>query len=220
LKKILIIGARGSIGSAALDSLTNIGFKCITTSSNPNKNPNYLDLTNRESIAELTKELPNLDGIIFSGGYEPQLNLKDMTPEHLEKMFGIHVLGPIYFIQAVQDKLNDGASIIFVSSVAAYKGSYDPTYATVKGAINSLTRTLAKELSPKIRVNAIAPSLVEGSPVFKRMTSDFKEKHLNATLNKRLLQPEECAETILFLLRNQHITGQIIHLNGGQYFGQ
>ena len=79
--------------------------------------------------------------------------------------------------------------------------------------------TLARELSPEVRVNALAPSLISDSPVFERMTPDFRSKHLNATLNKRLLLPEECAHTIWFLLNQEHITGQIIHLNGGQYFG-
>lgn len=219
IKSILIIGAGGSIGSITFDTLKKEGYDCLATSSKAKSSAIFLDFMNRESIESAAQLLPALDGIVFSSGYEPQKNLLDMTPEHLQKMFNIHVIGPIYFIKAIRKKMKKDSSIIFISSVAAYKGSYDPTYATVKGALNSLTRTLAKELSPTTRVNAIAPSLIEGSPVHKRMTPDFEEKHLNATLNKRLLQPKECAETILFLLRNKHITGQIIHLNGGQYFG-
>ena len=93
-------------------------------------------------------------------------------------------------------------------------------YATVKGATLSLCRTLAVELSKyKIRVNCIAPGLIEDSPVFNGMTTDFREKHINNTLNKRLASAEDCASAINFLVTQEHITGQVIHVNGGQYFG-
>jgi NAD(P)-dependent dehydrogenase (short-subunit alcohol dehydrogenase family) len=61
--------------------------------------------------------------------------------------------------------------------------------------------------------------LVEDSPVFNGMTADFKEKHINNTLNKRLATADDCAAAISFLLTQEHITGQAIHINGGQYFG-
>lgn len=218
-KTFLLVGARGSIGLATQLLLNDKGHKCILTSTKEGNGSIQLDLNDRKSILEAASKIPEIDGLIITAGYEPQSSLREMTADHMDKMFSIHVTGPLLMIQALQDKFTKGAAIIFISSVAAYKGSYDPTYATVKGAINAMTRTLARELSPHVRVNAIAPSLVVDSPVYDRMTPDFREKHLNSTLNKRLLRPEECANSIWFLLSNQHITGQIIHLNGGQYFG-
>lgn len=215
----LLVGGTGSVGQAIHKLLLDEGQRSILTSSSEKKNTIKLDLLDHLSIDQATNQIPKIDGLILAAGYEPQKSLREMTAEHMDTMFGIHVTGPLWLIKKLQDKFNPGASIIFTSSVAAYKGSYDPCYATVKGATNALTRTLARELSPKIRVNAIAPSLVSNSPVFERMTPDFRAKHLNATLNKRLLLPEECADTAWFLINQDHITGQIIHLNGGQYFG-
>ena len=134
-------------------------------------------------------------------------------------MVNINLRGPLQVLKGIRSRFGKESSVVFLSSVAANKGSYDPLYSMVKGGINSLVKSLAVELQPTIRVNAIAPSLVEDSPVYHRMTSDFREKHLNATLSKRLLRPEECGEAILFLIQSQHINGQVIHINGGQYFG-
>ena len=207
------------MGQAIHKLLLENGQRSIRTSSTDKEDTIKLDLLDRNSINQAIDQIPNIDGLILTAGYEPQKSLREMTDDHMDKMFGIHVTGPMWLIKKIQDKINPGGILIFTSSVAAYKGSYDPCYATVKGATNALTRTLARELSPDVRVNAIAPSLISNSPVFERMTPDFREKHLNATLNKRLLKPEECADTAWFLINNDHITGQIIHLNGGQYFG-
>ena len=74
-----------------------------------------------------------------------------------------------------------------------------PFYAAAKtkGAINAMTRSLAKELAPDLRVNAIAPSLVYDSKVYKGMTSDFRTNHLNDTLLKKFLSTNECNLTLL-----------------------
>jgi NAD(P)-dependent dehydrogenase (short-subunit alcohol dehydrogenase family) len=78
---------------------------------------------------------------------------------------------------------------------------------------------LARELAPKVRVNAIAPGLVKDSPVYNRMTQDFKERHINASLTKTLLTEKDLTDMFITLISQKNLNGQIIHLNGGQYFG-
>jgi len=134
-------------------------------------------------------------------------------------MMDIHLKGPIFLIKNIKNKIRENGSVILVSSVAANLGSYDPLYSTFKGGVNSMVKTLAREFKGKIRVNAISPSLIADSTVYHRMTEDFRLKHQNSTLSKRLLQPGEVAGAIFFLVENEHINGQIIHINGGQYFG-
>jgi 3-oxoacyl-[acyl-carrier protein] reductase len=220
-KKYLIIGSSGSIGKAISERLRLGSHDVIGTSRTHSDNQTLqLDLLNDEHILKLKDENLKPDGIIFCAGYEPQLSLTDMTHEHQQTMLGVHLIGPINLLQALKQQLKPGGAIVFISSVAAYKGSYDPMYAMVKGGVLSLTRTLAVELGKSgIRVNCIAPGLVEDSPVFNRMTPDFREKHINNTLNKKLASPHDCAEAIYFLLTQTHITGQVLHINGGQFFG-
>jgi 3-oxoacyl-[acyl-carrier protein] reductase len=224
LKTYLVIGSSGSIGSKITELLKKNKQQVIESSSKETgkapENFIHLDLTDYLSISKLDKFNISLDGIIFAAGYEPKQSIIDMSLEHQNKMIQIHVMGPLNTVKALLKNLKEHASVIFISSIAAYKGSYDPMYAIVKGATLSMCRTLAVELSKnKVRVNCIAPGLIEDSPVFIGMTNNFREQHINNTLNKRLASADDCAKAIEFLLQQEHITGQVIHINGGQYFG-
>jgi 3-oxoacyl-[acyl-carrier protein] reductase len=224
LKTYLVVGASGSIGTKITELLRANKHQVIKGTSKKAEDNQidslYLDLTDYSSITKLNEYNTPLDGIIFAAGYEPKQSIIEMSMEHQNKMLQIHVTGPLNTVKALLKNLKEHAAIVFISSIAANKGSYDPIYATAKGAVISLSRTLAVELSKhKIRVNCISPGLVEDSPVFNGMTADFREKHINNTLNKRLATADDCAAAINFLLTQEHITGQVIHINGGQYFG-
>lgn len=229
---ILVVGMNGAIGKAVSLFFKEQGFQCIGTSSQKlagnkvgpktkaSKNLLFLDLQNPQSIADLAKEVPTLAGIVFCAGLKPSANLAETTLEHHQQMMQLHVSGPLFVVKALQNKVKKNGAIVFISSIAAQKGSYDPSYAIAKSAVTGMTRTLANELSAKkIRVNAIAPGLVKDTPVHKGMTPDFKEKHLKQTLLNQLTTASDCAEAIYFLFTQQQMTGQVVHINGGQYFG-
>ena len=218
---IFVIGIGGSLGSAINTFYKDKSDYKVLGSTTKKEKQNefifYLDLMDIKSI-EALPEL-EIDHLIITSGYEPKYNIIDMTESHLQKMFGIHVVGPMLLIQKVKSMLKEKSSITFISSPAAWQGSYDPTYAAVKGAVNSLVRTLAKDFAPRTRVNALSPSLIENSTVFNGMTEDFKQRHIDRALNKRLLTLAECVDGIDFILKNKHYTGQILHLNGGMIYG-
>lgn len=221
-KNILVVGIYGTLGRALLNFYSENELVTVygTTSRREAVSDTivYLDLESNESINSF-KPLTTFDHVIVASGYEPQFNLQNTNAHHILKMFAIHVIGPMLFLKNVYAYLQKGGSIVFISSPAAYKGSYDPAYATVKGAVNSLIKTLAKDFAGHLRVNALAPSLIVDSPVFERMTPDFREKHLRNTLTGMHTTAFQCAESINFILFNDQLTGQIIHLNGGMIFG-
>lgn len=226
MKTILLVGIHGAIGKAAAKLFAANGAKCIGTSSQAASVPAgsreifYLDLQNHASITALAKQVPSVDGIVFCAGFEPRYSLMETSQTHHQKMMDIHVSGPLFVVQALHKKIKKGAGIVFISSVAAQKGSYDPSYAIAKAAIAGMTRTLARELAPlKITVNAIAPGLVKETPVHQRMTEDFRENHIKSTPLRQLASTQDCAEAIFFLSTQKQITGQLVHINGGQYFG-
>tara|TARA_Y100000310_G_scaffold322082_1_gene380641 strand:+ start:33 stop:707 length:675 start_codon:yes stop_codon:yes gene_type:complete len=220
-KNIFIVGIGGSVGKAIYNFYKNDNnfsvFGSSTKKDNLENNIFYLDFCNTETI----DKLPDLkiDHLIITSGYEPKYNIKETTNIHLEKMFKIHILGPMMLIQKMLNMLSNESSITFLGSPAAWQGSYDPAYAAVKGATNSLIRTLSKDLAPNTRVNALSPSLIKNSTVFNSMTEDFKNKHISNTLNKRLITMGECIDGINFILKSKHYTGQILHLNGGMVYG-
>lgn len=222
-RNVLVIGAYGAVGTKTCDLLNSKGFQVYKTSSSQETKISerlfHLNLQDRNSIESISGLLPELDSIVICAGKEPQQNLKDMEWNHFEEMISIHYRGPLWLVKQLRQKLKKDSSIVFISSVAANKGSYDPTYASLKAAVNGLVKTLARELAPNTSVSAVAPGLIVDSPVFDRMTENFKQKHRDANLTDSLLTPEEVANAILFCIENKQFTGQILNLNGGQYFG-
>lgn len=210
---ILIVGASGSLGQPLCFKLKHLGYNCITP------NSSTLDLKSKLSIENYSKKLPLLKGVIFLAGKEPSQNLKDMKWNHLEDMISIHFKGVLWCIKLFRKNLIKNSFIITTSSVAARKGSYDPVYCSMKSSIEGLTKTLVKDLSPDTRINSVSPGLVIDSKVYRGMTPDFIENHLNNTPLNRLATTEDIIESYLFLINNKHVTGQVINVNGGQYNG-
>jgi 3-oxoacyl-[acyl-carrier protein] reductase len=217
--KILLVGGNGFLGRDLVPRLEELGYSCIIPSRTDKQEENFLDLTIRDSIESFCSGLQNIEGVIFLSGKEPQQNLHDLSWEHLSEMISVHFSGVLWCIKNLTQKINPGGFCLFTSSVASKRGSYDPTYASLKSAVEGLTRTLARDLSPRIRVNCISPGLVEKSPVFDRMSDSFREKHLETTPLKRFCTTYDISSAYLFAIENKGLTGQILQINGGQVFG-
>ena len=116
-------------------------------------------------------------------------------------------------------KNSENASIVLFSTVAVQQGmSFHTSIASSKGALEGLTKSLAAELAPKIRVNAIAPSITD-TPLAERLLSSEEKRNASAKrhpLNK-IGDAEEIAYAVTFLLSDESswITGQILHIDGG-----
>ena len=220
-KTLLVVGVGGSLGKSIYNFYSkNKSFSIYGTSTkidNLSENIFHLDFCNLDTINNLPKI--EIDHLIITSGFKPKFNLENTSEIHLKKMFDIHLIGPIMLFKKLQNNLSSNSSITMISSPAAWQGSYDPAYSSVKGATNSLVRTLAKDLAPKTRVNALSPSLIKDSTVYNGMSEDFKQKHINNTLNKKLLEIDQCIHGIDFIIKNQHYTGQILHINGGMIYG-
>lgn len=217
--KILVVGGGGFLGNSLITRLEKLGYACISTSSRDPNSENYLDLRDKESIEIFCQKIQTVSGVIFLSGKEPQQNLKEIAWDHLNDMIMIHLGGVLWCIKHLVEKIIPGGFCIFTSSVAAKRGSYDPSYSSLKAAVEGLTRTLSRELAPKIRVNCISPSLVENSPVFNQMTEEFRNIHLTTTPLKKFSSAEDVSKAFLFAIENSSLTGQIIQINGGQVFG-
>lgn len=219
-KTIIVVGAAGAIGKKIADGFETPEVLVIRTTSSVRAGYVPLDLRSEESITNFANQVNSVSHLIIAAGKEPQKSLKELDLEHLNEMIDVHYKGPLWLIKQLQNKFTEDSTITLISSVAANKGSYDPSYASLKSAVNGLVRTLAREFAPHTRVNAIAPGLVMDTPVYHRMSSDFLDRHLKGTLNNCLLSASDIADMIRVIGEQRSINGQIIHLNGGQYFGQ
>lgn len=215
---VLIIGA-GFLGKNLISKLQERNYSCLVSTSKDQHSPFYLDLTKKESIEIFSQKIKQIQGVIFTAGKEPSENLDLLSWEHLNEMTMIHLSGIIWCVKHLSHKISQGGFCIFTSSVAARRGSYDPVYSSMKAGIEGLTRTLSRELSNSVRVNCISPGLIQDSPVFEKMTPDFRDKHLTNTPLGKFCTVEDVSNSYLFAIENQSLTGQIIQINGGQVFG-
>lgn len=212
-RNIVIIGGSHGIGEAIVKELE--GTANVFTFS---RAQNFDVLKDVLPVSDLPDVI---DGVVYCPG---SINLK---PFHMLKMddfqndFALNALGAVKILQALYPRLkkSEGASVVLFSTVAVQKGmNFHSSVAMAKGAIEGLTRSLAIEWAPKIRVNAIAPSLV-ATPLAEKITSN--PKSLEVTIDKhpmkRIGTAADIAEMALFLLSDKAtwVTGQVLGVDGG-----
>jgi NAD(P)-dependent dehydrogenase (short-subunit alcohol dehydrogenase family) len=224
MKNYLVIGGSSGIGRAIAENLEKEGHNVYATYC---KNPlqsngvayHYLDV--RENEFDLEYLPDTLHGLAYCPGSINLAPFHRIKPDAFAGDFELQVNGAVKVLQAVQKKLKAAghASVVFFSTVAVQSGfNFHAQVAASKGAIEGLTRSLAAEWAPGIRVNAIAPSLTDTPLAEKLLNSDAK-KEANAQRHpmKRIGSAEDIAETAAFLLtdRSSWMTGQVLHVDGG-----
>jgi 3-oxoacyl-[acyl-carrier protein] reductase len=173
-------------------------------------------------FAESKKALGALDILINNAGVYRFLPLDEVTPDEYRRQFDLNVLGLLLASQEAARQFGDrGGVIINISSVAARAAlAGGSIYSATKAAVNSITRTLAKELGPrKIRVNAVNPGMVEteGTHAQGITESDFRKQVEAATPLGRIGQPGDIAPVVAFLASPEAawITGETLYVSGG-----
>jgi NAD(P)-dependent dehydrogenase (short-subunit alcohol dehydrogenase family) len=197
----------GSRGEGALASMTNVQHV-------------PLDVTeasiNLESLPEAIHGLAYCPGTIVLKPFQ-RLSVEDFLDD-----YHVNLLGAVKVIQACLRRLKkspSGASIVLFSTVAVTTGmAFHASVASAKGAVEGLTRSLAAEFAPRIRVNAIAPSLTD-TPLAQALLSTDAKREASAERHplKRIGSASEMARMAAHLLSDDGawMTGQILHVDGG-----
>jgi len=225
MKKYVIVGGSKGIGKETAELLAAEGHQVTVFSRTPYEGPAHTIEWEEFDVLEDSWEdqMPeNIDGLVYSVG---SINLKPfrgLKPEVFEADFQLHVMGAIKALQAAYKNFNANSipSVVLYSTVAVQRGM--PFHATVsasKGAIEGLTRAIASEWAPKARINCIAPSLTD-TPLADKLLSTPEKKEAMGNNNpmKRVGEANDIAEMTAFLLseKSSWMTGQIIHIDGGQ----
>ncbi|WP_414055887.1 SDR family oxidoreductase [Macrococcus equi] len=176
----------------------------------------------KQLIDNVIKDFGKLNILVNNGGVQyPQDSLLDITAEQIEETFATNIFGMMYLSKAALPHLSKGDTIINTSSVTAYRGSKTLIdYSATKGAITSFTRSLSQNLAEQgIRVNAIAPGPIYTPLIPATFPAEKVEKHGEETALGRRGQPSENAPAYVFLASDDstYITGQTIHINGGDF---
>jgi NAD(P)-dependent dehydrogenase (short-subunit alcohol dehydrogenase family) len=223
MKNYVLVGVGSLIGQHTAGQLLEQGHLVYGTSRSDvslnHKNFNFVKL-NAVEDALLDDFLPaQIDGLVYFPG---TINLKPfraLKEADFLQEYRVNVLGAVRAIQWTHSRFVQGSSVVLFSTVAVQRGMpFHASIASAKGAVEGLVRSLAAEFAPKVRVNAIAPSLTR-TPLADRLINN--ETKLQASKERHPMKevgmPEDLAEMAVFLLSGKAgwITVQIMHVDGG-----
>ncbi|PTJ78593.1 SDR family oxidoreductase [Staphylococcus kloosii] len=177
----------------------------------------------QQLIKDVVADFGQLNILVNNGGVQfPQDSFADISPEQIKETFETNIFGMMFLTQAAEPHLSKGDAIVNTTSVTAYRGSgHLIDYSATKGAIVSFTRSIATALNEKgIRVNAVAPGPIYTPLIPATFSEDKVENQGGETPMGRRGQPAELAPAYVFLASDadsSYITGQVIHINGGDY---
>ena len=184
------------------------------------RNHIFSDLADFDSLDTLTfPKIKGLDGIVYFPGNINLKPFKRIKIEEFQNDYNINVVGLLNILRFYERSLNNSASIVMFSSVAAKVGMpFHASIAMCKSAITSLSRTLAAEWSPKIRLNTISPSLFSSTMSEKFLKDEnMIERMSNKHPLDRVGSVSDISSMITFLISEQSswITGQDFSVDGG-----
>jgi NAD(P)-dependent dehydrogenase (short-subunit alcohol dehydrogenase family) len=224
MKHILIIGGSSGIGKAIIEKIQDSNHIYSTYNSHEVASTNsvkyfFLDVLNTQIDFSSLPE--KIDALVYCPGSIQLKPFARISINDFRKDYELNVIGAIQCIQQLLPRLkkSEQASIILFSTVAVQIGlSFHSLVSSSKGAIEGLTKALAAELAPNIRVNCIAPSLTE-TPLAQALLNTpekIEASNLRHPL-KRIGRAQDIANLAAYLLSDESswMTGQILHLDGG-----
>ncbi|KGO85624.1 short-chain dehydrogenase [Flavobacterium rivuli WB 3.3-2 = DSM 21788] len=178
----------------------------------------------RQAVKDAAKELGGLNIIVNNAAVQyPQAEFKDITGDQVRETFETNIISFFYITREALNYIKEGDTIINTASVTAYRGSeHLIDYSSTKGAIVSFTRSTSAMLAEKgIRVNGVAPGPIWTPLIPSTFTAEQVAQFGQDVPMKRPGQPSEVGPAYVFLASEDasYITGQIIHINGGEVVG-
>ena len=234
-KKILVTGASSGIGRGIAIACSKMGATMVIMGRNADRLASTLnempgeghqvlicDLTDHDSIVSQVSELPRLDGVVHCAGVGDRVLCKLLTESSYDHIMDSNFKGPVLLQTELlsQKKISKGASVIFITSIAAWLPSVgNAVYSASKGALASYAKCLSLELAPRnIRVNCISPGMVWTDLIVQDgVDEDLLRKDESSYPLKRYGQPEDIANLAIYLLSDAStwMTGSNVKISGG-----
>ncbi len=235
-KTILIVGGGSGIGRAIADMAANLGADVLIASRSEVKlakaaeeighgtQYSTVNMTDEKAVKAWAAALPPIDYLVISASSAAHGPFATSETGPLRQMFDAKFFGPYVTAREVLPKLRKGGAIMLFSGVLSRRpGENCAGLGAVNGAVEALTRALALELGPDIRVNCMSPGMVR-SDAYAAMPEDTREAMYQNTGESlpigRVGLPPEVAQAVLASLTNGYLTGQILDVDGGHMIRQ
>lgn len=234
-QRVVVVGGGSGIGKAIAAQSIAAGADVIISSRNRAKldatlkslgggSALSLDMTDTESVGSWAEALPQVDHLVISASSAAHGSFAHLPEADLRDMFDAKFFGPYATAKAALHKLNDGGSITLFSGVLSRRPGLNCSgLGAVNGAIEALTRGLALELGPGLRVNCLSPGMVR-SEAYAGMEHAARDAMYAATGESlplgRVGSVEEAASAALFLMENSYTTGTVLDVDGGHMIRQ
>ena len=221
----LIVGGSSGIGRALVDQLLQAGHTVYVWARERRDLPGAVSFTSLDVTddgADFKSAVPDqLDGLVYCPGSIDLRSFRSLKPDAFREAFELNVVGAVRCLQAAERTLKQSeyAAVVLFSTVAVQRGMpFHAAIASAKGAIEGLTRSLAAEYAPGVRVNCIAPSLTD-TPLAEKLLASNDKREASAKRHplNRVGTAGEIASMAAYLLGEQaaFITGQVIGMDGG-----
>lgn len=239
-KTALVTGASRGIGRAIALALAKAGARVLVHFGNAEDAADAVveairaaggsadkvaaDLRAADGPHELAKRVRSLAGdrldvLVANAGISRAATIEETTVEDFDDLFAVNVRAPYFLVQQLLPMFGDGSSVVLLSSLAARSAVNNlSAYAATKGAIDTLVRHFASALGERgIRVNAIAPGVVETDMSNFAKTDAGRDFTLGMQALKRVAQPDDIAGAAVFLASDlaRWVTGDTLHVDGG-----
>jgi NAD(P)-dependent dehydrogenase (short-subunit alcohol dehydrogenase family) len=239
-KTALVTGGSRGIGRASALALAAAGAQVLVHYSSSEKEADAVvaeirnaggraekvgaDLRQADGPHDLAKRVraiigDRLDVLVANAGVSKAASIEDTKLEDFDDLFAVNVRAPFFLVQQLLPVMCKGSNIIFASSLAARASVGTlPAYAATKGAVDTLVKHFAAALGPRgIRVNAVAPGVVQTDMSSFAKTEAGRDVTLGMQALKRIAQPDDIAPVVAFLASDEArwITGDSIHVDGG-----
>ncbi|MEP2237177.1 SDR family oxidoreductase [Maribacter sp.] len=222
MKNILLIGGSHGIGLSIVKELQSTHHLFVASRSEEDlqhENITHIpfDVTTDELDVSVLPE--KLDGFVYCPGSINLKPFKMMSLDTIKDDMELNFFSMIKVVKEIISKMNEGSSMVFFSTIAVGTGMpFHTSVSAAKGAIEGFAKSLAAEYAPKVRVNVVAPSLVD-TPLAKRLLNNDKKREMMSERHplKRVGNAEDIANAAVFLLteKSTWMTGQIIGVDGG-----
>ena len=229
-RRVLVIGASASLGPDLVEGFCALGDDVLATTRSgalagvrDTVQVESLDLLDTASLDRLAVRVMQsfgaLDVAVFLAGILPGKALASYDDALMQQVMSSNFTAQAALLRRLLPHFNPGAQVWMMSSISGDRGSFDPIYAASKAALAAFVKSLATWLAPGLRVNALAPALIEGSAMFEAMAPGRRSHHLASTPTGRLSTPAELAAVIVNLCEPawSNLNGQVIRINGGAH---